>query len=214
MTRRLVAIFVVAAACQLGDVAPLASQERRAVTRTPDQLIAAFVRDAGASGPPSEGTVDLMSVLLDDSGYQYSIEQVLDQLEQIALNASSAHLRAKAVTSLSQAGSRRAKRPRAGNVARLERIYSQTSDGVVKAVVLATAGRAAERPTVLAFLERVAVRPSQDYPGSALDALAAIASHEEQGSSLLRRLHQSRVVHDPDARRWLDEVARRGYQVR
>jgi hypothetical protein len=82
------------------------------------------------------------------------------------------------------------------------------------AAVISGLGQAVERPKALAFLELVAAGDGKDYPGSAIDAMASIAAHEEEGSAVLKRLHDTDTIHEPHAVQWLNHVAERGYRIR
>jgi hypothetical protein len=210
-----------ARACLLSLIATLAAsavqaQARRQVQQPPGELIAAFVHDNSGPAPKSSvASVNLMSVLLGQAEYpSSSLATVLEGLERVALTESSSNLRADAALTLSAAGSRDARQPNPGTLARLQRIYAKSDDPQVKAAVVSGLARAAEHPRTLAFLEKVATGDPPDYPGASLAALSSIASHGDAGSPVLKRLHTSGAVQDADARGWLDLVASRGYRVR
>jgi hypothetical protein len=212
---RSIALWAVMAACQVTLAAgPAAGQQRRVVTRPPEELLAALVRDSEVGRPLSEASLDLIAVLVGLADYRQPMGTVLDGLEGLALNGATPTVRARAALSLSKAGSRQARQPRVGNVAQLERLYGRTSDPGVRAAVIAGLSKAVERPNALAFLEGVATRDGKDYPGSAIDAMASIAAHEEQGRAVLKRLRDTDAVHEPDAVQWLNHVAERGYRIR
>jgi hypothetical protein len=196
--------------------ASVEAQDRRQVTSTPHQLIAAFVRDYEGDGPlPSTAGMDLSAILLDRADYPGgSLNSVIEGLQEVALSQRSPRLRAVAIMYLASSGSRDALHPRPGTVARLERIYRQSNNALVRASVVTGLARSAEHHEALAFLEDVAARESQDFPGAPQAALTAIASHADEGTGLLRRLHQAKAVHDPQARLWLDQVATTGYRIR
>jgi hypothetical protein len=198
------------------SAAAVEAQGGRPVRRPPGELVAAFVRDNAKVGrAPSMATVELTSVLLGRADYpSANLDSVLEGLERVALTGTSSSLRAEAALSLSLPGSRRALRPRSGTVARLERIYRRSDNPEVRGAIIAGLAHSVEQARALAFLEDVATEEPADYPGAALDALAAISAHEKQGSGVLKRLHETGVVHDQHARQWLDLVASRGYVIR
>jgi hypothetical protein len=197
-------------------VAPLEAQARRRVTRPPGELIAAFVQDNAAPGrTPSVAGMEVDAVLLDRADYpSANVNAVLDGLESVALTGASGDLRARAALAISASGSRRALHPRPRTVARLERMHQRTDDWEVRAAIVTGLAHSVERQEALRFLEGIAVREHGDYPGSALAALASIAAHEAQGSTVLKRLHITGAVQDPEARQWLELIASCGYGIR
>jgi hypothetical protein len=208
-----------ARACLFGLIATFTAtvghaQARRQVKRPPGELMAALAHDNAAPGRTSSAGMDLMSVLLGQADYPSGhLAALLDGLEGVALTEPSPNVRAEATLSLSMAGSRSARQPQPSNVARLERIYARSDDAQVRAAVVAGLARSVDHPRALAFLEKVATRDPADYPGAPLDALASIASHDEAGSAVLKRLHTTRAIREADARTWLDLVAEQGYRV-
>lgn len=214
MTNTFARLCVCGLIASLGATAGQA-QTRRQVKQPPAELIAGFVHDHGVQGRhPSQASVDLMSVLLGQADYPSgSLATVLDGLEEVALSEVSPDVRAEAALTLSMAGSRSARKPEPATLARLERIYARSDDPQVKAAVVSGVARAAEHRSTLVFLEKVATRDPADYPGASVDALAAMASHADSGSAVLRRLHTTGVVHDPEGSQWLDLVASRGYRI-
>ncbi|HET8835435.1 MAG TPA: hypothetical protein VFN08_11940 [Gemmatimonadales bacterium] len=115
---------------------------------------------------------------------------------------------------VSSAASRDALHQQPGTVARLGRIYRQSGDPQVRAAVVSGLASSADDGGSLAFLEGVATKGTQDFPGASKAALAAMTSHGEKGRDVLRRIHTAKTVHDPEARQWLDLVATKDYRVR
>jgi hypothetical protein len=193
----------------------LAAQARRQVTSSPGQLIGSFVRDhEGKGNPNSIESMELSAVLLNRADYpENSVAALLDSLEAVALSKRAPRLRAIATMNLSSSGSRDALHPRAGTVARLERVYRRTDNPEVRATVVSGLSRSVEHRQAIAFLRGVAIKPAHDYPGAPVAALAAIASHGEAGSVVLRQLDEAKAVQDPEARQWLSLVAARGYRM-
>ena len=210
-----------ARACLLGLIGACTAtagqaQARRQVKQPPAELVAAFDYDNAAPRHIlSQASVDLMSVLIGQADYPSGdVATVLDGLEQVALSGASLNVRAEAALTLSVAGSRDARQPQPTTLARLERIYARSDDPQVRAAVVSGLARAAEHRRTLVFLEKVAAKDPADYPGASLDALASIASHDEPGRAVLKRLHTTGAVHDGHAQQWLDIVASRGYRIR
>lgn len=192
------------------------AQARRQAKRTPDQLVAGLVRDdSDPGGSPSAARVELAEVLVGIADYAPArVEAVLDGLERIALTGLSSDVRAEAALSLSVPGSRQAVKPRPGIAARLMRVYGRSNDRQVRGMVVEGLARSVEHQEAIAFLEKVATGERPGAPGSSLAALTAIAAHGDQASPVLRRLHLSGAIKDPDARHWLEFMAQRGYRVR
>jgi hypothetical protein len=198
---------------------PAVAQTPRRVTRTPTQLLDALVRDHQTPVKPlTPAGIDLTHVLTYPRDYPAAdLEKLLRGLEQLALTGESPRLRADAALSLSIPGSYRAVRPIQGTMARLGRIYRRTADAHVRAAVVSgMAGMAnpAEHREALAFLERIAVQENADFPGSASKALNMLMFMGEPGRAVLKRLHDTGVVRDPEARNVLAASARQGYRVR
>ena len=210
---RLIKVGLGLMVCQtIVGVSTAASQRQGPINHSPKELVNAFSHDAESDGPPSAATEALNDVLVDNSRYSHSFDEVLDRLEDLALNSSMPNVRARAAVTLSQGGSRNAKHPRKGTVARLERLYRHTTDHIVQGVIVASLSRSAERPDALTFLEAIATQKTEDYPGSALDALVSISVHEDAGRAALKRLHDSKAVSNPEAAGWLGAMAQRGYR--
>lgn len=193
------------------------AQIRPHVTLTPEELLSAFVRESQLPpGTSSTASLMLTAVLIHYPDYPAAyVEALLRGLERIALTADSSRLRRSAVLHLTTPSGRRTARPMAGAVARLERVYRVTADPMVRGVVVIGMGMlAAERPAATAFLERLAVQKDAEFPGSAESALQALVALEDEGRIVLRRLHETGAVQDPEARHQLSVLASRGYRLR
>ncbi len=143
------------------------------------------------------------------------LELFLRGLEEIALTGESSRLRASAAFSLSFPGSRRKPHPVPGTVRRLERIYRRSNDPAVRGVVVASMADVAEGDKALVFLEGIAteVPVHADSPGSASRALGTLVAMDEDGRTVLKRLHETQAVRDPEARHELSVLADRGYRI-
>lgn len=195
--------------------APVHAQERRRVTRTPSELLAAYVRDKQTPGAFSSATVDITYILMDRADYPAANrEAFLQGLENLALTASSPDLRGEAAFSFALAGSRRSTRPLPGMYARLERLYDRSP--ATRGAIVAAMAELADSEPALAFLERIAVQdPTKaDFPGSASDAIAALGARGQAGRAVLQRLHETDAVRDPQAKYLLSQRASHGYHIK
>jgi hypothetical protein len=189
------------------------AQRPHHISSTPAQLLAAFVR-AHETSEPNAG-YDLTRVLGDHTNYPAGdVESLLRGLEQLALKGASSRLRAEAALNVALPGSRRSARPIPGILGRLQGIYHSSSDRLVRSVIVAAMAEQAERPQALAFLERLAVQERGDFPGSASQALGTLVAMDEEGRTVLRRLHKTGSVRDPKARSELTVMASRGYRLK
>ena len=192
---------------------PLSGQVRRQVTTSPARLVAAFVRDNEGQGrTQSLESIELPAILLSRADYPASsMSALLDSLEAVALSRRPTRVRAIATMALASPGSRDALQPRAGTVARLERIYQRTDSPEVRAAVVSGLTRSTEHQQALGFLETAAIKQPPDFPGEPVAALAAIAGHGERGREVLGRLAQNGRVHDPEAQQWLSLFLSQGH---
>jgi hypothetical protein len=203
----------VAFLCAALTTAPAAAQTRYHVTRPPDELFAAYVRERQALNNQTNATVDLAHVLTHSTEYSPAdVEWLLRELEQFALTGQPQWLRAEAVGQLALPGSNRAVRPTTGTFARLDRVYRRSSDPLVKTVVVSAMGTLTEEPRAISFLERVATHESGTFP-SAGKALASLLVMGDEGRAVLKRLHDTGAVRDPKARKDLATLAKNGYRV-
>jgi hypothetical protein len=195
---------------------PLDAQKPYRVTRTPGELISAFAREYQTpSGPTSGAGLDIAHVLTYPDQYPAAdLESFLAGLEQVALTGDSSRLRASAAFSLSLPGSRRKPHPVPATMARLERIYYASKDPAVRGVVVTAMADQAERQEALRFLERLAVQEKPDFPAAASRALATLVAMDAEGRVVLKRLHESGAVREPEARHQLTLLASRGYRIK
>lgn len=150
----------------------------------------------------------------------------LDTLEQRSLSSDSCNRRTSAVTGIAFAG--RAMKgadapspppPYPGIVARLARIYRQTSECDLRGSIIDLMIIQAEREEAVVFLARVAEEPFQPTPpGVVLGtwptqvlAIGALTHMGQPGEAMLRRLHAEGTVREPTARASLEDLARRGF---
>ena len=212
--------FVSLALLLLGSIfaaLPAHAQPGRCVKRPPGELLAAFVREHRT--PPGESpgpSWEVSQVLAYPETYPRADLQIfLQGLEQLALTGDSPRLRAAAALSLSLPGSRRKPNPVRGTAGRLARIYRQASDPHVRGVIVSAMADLAERTEALAFLERIATQSPEeaDFPGAASMSLGTLVAMDTEGRAVLRRLHETGAVRDPEARHSLAVLASREYRI-
>lgn len=193
------------------------AQPGRRVTRPPAELLAAFAesywRVGGSNSPAGH---DITHVLAHPEDYPAAdMRMFLDGLERLALTGDSSRLRASATVNLSLAGEWRRGRPVPGTMVRLSRIFEQSPDPVVRAVAIGSMISQAERGEALSYLELLAAAAPGDrgYPGGVRSAIGALWAMEGDGVTVLRRLHETGAIREPEERRKLAEMARRGYRA-
>lgn len=194
------------------------AQAQHRVTRTPTELLAAFEHDYDATGKAtSAGSLDLTYVLMHHTEFPSAdVEALLQGLERIALVGDASPLRAAAVLRLVIPGSLQSRSPVPNMMGRLERIYQGTNDPLVRSSVVSSMAELAQRQAALRFLEKVAVQAPEaaDFPGSASRALGTLVAMGDEGREVLRRLHESEAIRDPEARYELSVLASRGYRLK
>jgi hypothetical protein len=74
----------------------------------------------------------------------------------------------------------------------------------------------AERSKAPGFLERIAAQgpANSDFPGAATRALSSLVAMDEAGRAVLKRLHDTGALRDPEARMELATLAEHGFSVR
>ena len=78
--------------------------------------------------------------------------------------------------------------------------------------MIAAIGQLADRRETTGFLERVAkTEPPGGLAGRAVASLVMIWGEEGRGA--LKRLHDSKVVTDPEVRQDLEQIAKNGYRM-
>lgn len=193
-----------------------AAQTPHPVQLDPDELLSAFAREHQAPGDRARASLELTHVLTHHADYAArEVAALLRGLERLALSGETSRLRASAALRLALPGSHRSTRPMTGMVVRLERLYERSQDPMVRSVIVSAMADAAERRDALAFLERLAIQaPAEtDFPGAAMQALATLAAMDADGRAVLKRLHETRAVQDPEARYDLWVLASRGYRI-
>ncbi len=184
---------------------------------TPVQLLKTFEAEARGltKGSPRAG-LEISHILLRREQYPAgTVQELLSGLERLALQSTSSRVRADAALQLGTPGLRTARNAMPGTVTRLLRVYRQSSDPLVRGVVIARLASVAERRDAIEFIRSVALQdPSQqDFPGAAFHAIATLVAMDEDGRMVLRELHEKQLVKDLDARSGLAEWAKRGFRV-
>ncbi len=200
------------------SAAPLTSAHaQRTVDRSASELLAAFTSEHDPASPaaPPGARADLTHVLAHPQSYApVPMRSLLDGLERIARTGSSHRMRVAALLAMSYPGSRRHAQPVPGSFARLVRVYQQSEDGGLKGVAVSLMAHVPERQEALNFLEQLAKQAPEevDAPYAAHYALSALAAMGAEGRAVLKRLHESGAVKDPDDRYTLELMAKRGYR--
>ena len=192
--------------------ASMLAQQPSLFARQPSELLVAFERSngslAGADG-------DIIHVLMHPRDYPASnLAILLDGLESLALTASSSQLRAASIMALSIPGSSHRPLPIQSTMVRLERVYQHTTDPLVRGVIIAVMPDRIEKQEALAFLEHVAVKAPEDadFSGAASRAVATLEAMGADGQKVLRRIHEENLARDPEVRRDLKVLSKRGYR--
>lgn len=195
----------------------LAAQKPHRVTRSPGELVAAFAREYQTPSGPTAGLGgDVAHVLTYPEDYPAAeLEVFMRGLEQLALKGGSSRLRTSSSFSLSQLGSRRKPHPVAGTMARLVRIYQRSSDPAVRGIIVVSLNDVAERQEALLFLERIAAQVPEkaDFPAASSRALGTLVLMGDEGRVVLKRLHETGSVRDPEARMELATLAKQGFRL-
>ena len=190
----------------------LLSSAAWAQVRDPDELVAAYVREYQANKGHSSAFQDLVQVLTHHTDYPASdLKKLLDALERVALTAEPQRLRAEATVALSIPGKRQAANP-VTTFPRLQRVYRGSTDPVVRSVVVQALGDLAERRDGALFLESIAKQERADFPDAQKQALTSLMDMDEEGRSVLKRLHDTNAVRDPEAKQTLVFLAKQGYR--
>lgn len=193
------------------------AQQDEALEISPADLFQGFVSEGASSSQRSAGASSrIYHVLVHPGAYGHArLGPFLEQLESVAVNHPSQDLAAEAAYALSVPGTRAVDAPMPGTVKRLIEVYHRTQYAAVKAIVVGSMIDQSERATAIPFLESVATMGRGETgpdlaQGTAIFALASIG---EDGRRVLRRLHESGVITEPEARYQLEVIARRGYRV-
>lgn len=193
------------------------AQKPHHVTRTPDELLAAFAREYQTSSGPTHGAAfDVAHVLTYPRDYPAAdLKIFLRGLEQLALTGDSSRLRVSATFNLSLPGSLRKPHPVMGTMARLERIYERSNDPAVRGMVVVAMSDLAERQKALVFLERIARQGPEgaDFPAAPSRALGSLVAMGDEGRAVLKRLHETAAVRDPEAKLELATLSKQDFRV-
>lgn len=192
----------------------LVSSSAIAQTRDPGELVAAYVREHQSHQARSAAFGHLVHVLTHHADYPPAdLEKLLGGLEQVALTGEPQRLRAEAALALAIPGSRGAIHP-IGTFPRLGRVYRQSTDPLVRSALVRAMGDLAERGEAVLFLERVAKQEPADFPDAQKRAIASLLKMDAEGRAVLKRLHETNAVRNPDAKLTLAYLAKQGYRPR
>lgn len=183
------------------------------------RVLAQFEEDIRLHGSYRGGYVWALRIMTQqDSFTSAARDSLLAGLEELALGAADPNVRHRASTVLSLAGEPDSGKPLPGIVARLERVYRQTQDDLVRWNIRARAPLQADRRAAAAFLCSLAVAPMPpprafDERDAATDALEQLARMGDVGRATLRQLHTGRTVRSEQARAYLEHLAQQGFPV-
>ncbi len=193
------------------------AQQDRALEVSPADLFQGFVSDGASNGQRSAGMSSrIYHVLVHPGAYGHAkLKPFLEQLEGVAADHPSQHLAAEAAYALSVPGTRAVDAPMPGTVKRLIEVYHRTQYAAVKAIVVGSMIDQSERAAAIPFLESVATMTRSGTGPDLAQGMAifALASMGDDGRQVLRRLHESKAIQDPEARYQLEVIAGKGYRV-
>lgn len=193
---------------------PAEGQKGRRITRTPQELLAAFPQHLAPGYENSATTIDIGHIATYPEDYPSAeLEVFLRGVERLALAADSPRVRQGATLYLSTVGARSRSLPVAPILPRLMRIYRGTNDPVVREYVTEGMAFVADRAEALAFLERVATEHPEPFRRAAETAISALIVIGEDARPVLKRLHESGAVRDATACARLEGLARNNYRL-
>lgn len=196
---------------------PTEAQQARRITRTPQELLREFPKYLDPGRENSGPTVDIVHIAVNPDVYAAAdLEVFLQGVERLALTAESSDIRRKAAVYLTRVGARSRSRPLpvAPIFPRLMRIYRRSTDPGVRYDVTQGMADVADRAEALAFLEQVARESPPPFRNAANAVIDALIIMGEEGRPLLRRLHESKAIQEPSARRRLNSLAERDFRYR
>lgn len=168
------------------------------VNSSPDQLHEAFRAS-------STRNAEVFRALTQPQAYDLGrLNQFLGALEREAIAGDPPRLRASAVVAIAMTGSRDYRAvPVPGTVDRMLRIYRQSTDELVRAIIVAMLPTVEGRTQAIPLLERIASEPPEamDFPGAAGFAVSSLGNMDAAGLEALRRLRTSGAIRDLNARR-------------
>jgi hypothetical protein len=148
-----------------------------------------------------------MAMLLYNRDYpQARVEALLRGLERLALDGTSERVRAHAAGLLLTSGSRHSPDPIPGSFARIERVFRHSKDSHVQGLLVNGMSVLPERKEAARLLEQVAAQDSY----LAQIALSSLLNMSNEGTAVLKRLHEGKAVRNPHARGDLEAIARHG----
>jgi hypothetical protein len=184
-----------------------------AQSRDPDELLAAYVSEWQTPNVPSSAHRDLIHALNNHGDYPPAdLETLLRGLEHLALAGTSPRFRAEAALALAIPGSRRAVHPIRKTFARLGRVYRRSSDPLVRSVLIAAMGNLVDPSEAAISLERVAKQDPADFAGAQGKAVQSLLRMGEEGRVVLKRLHETGAVRDPETKLTLAYLAKNGFR--
>lgn len=118
----------------------------------------------------------------------------------------------EAVTMLGAPGFRTVPHPLPGTVLRLRRIYSRSSDPMVRRVIVGSMGWQAERVAAIAFVRKIAMAEPghEDFPDAVHEAIRVLLAMGTEGRAVVSDLHRRRLVRIPEERHNLELLDRAG----
>lgn len=188
---------------------------------SPDEMIRCFAieytvgEESGSCDKLAPGAI---AVMTHPDKYSSYVEEVMDGLEQLAITHDESRVRVAAALYLMAPGNKDlvSANP-AGVVHRVTRLYGQSSEPAVRAMIIRWMPYQAEVSEAVAFLEATAksnVSPADRmWPEEAL-AVDALARMDKEGRAALSRLYESGEVEQEVARKRLEYLEQRGYEIK
>lgn len=158
-----------------------------------------------------------IGVLMHPDIYGDYVNDVMDGLEQLALDDPEFRVRTAAAVYLMAPGNRElvAENPK-GVVDRVGSLYRKSKEPAVRSVLIRWMPYQAEQEDALTFLETIATAsrssPDQMWPDEVL-AIDALARMGGRGRETLRRLSDTGSVHNDLARQRLEFLKQRDYRL-
>jgi hypothetical protein len=177
--------------------------------RDPAQLLSAYVQERQTPRGQSSAFRDLVHAVNNHGDYPAAdLESVLRGLEEVALTGMPPRFRAEAASLLTVPGSSRAVHPLRGRFSRLERVCRESTDPVVRIVLIRGMGDQVDRREAAGFLEGVATRDSAGFAPEPRYAIKELLRMDEEGRRVLKQLHDRDAVRNPEAKAMLAVLAK------
>lgn len=175
---------------------------------------AVLVGDGFRENTPEVALVDL--TVAPERYPPAEVRAALDGPERLALEGSTQGLRVRAAVALASFG-RREQAGDFGPVERLERLYRQSSERVIRNSVVGALHFQTTTGSALRLLEEIATARDggpemPEYPNAYM-AVLGLAKMEERGRAVLGRLDQTGAAVNPRAKGLLDGLAENGYRL-